>query len=134
MSDTREENFDVLVASSADENTTLITTLNSRYNSDLQRALSTYDPENKIYSTYLKDTTSSETLTTSRIDELVDGAQSNLTNIMTLNAIIRKHVNKNDLIGTTYDAIEANVNTEYKCIFNKEWLRFSRLSVFHYEC
>ena len=35
MSDTREENFDVLVASSADENTTLITTLNSRYNSDL---------------------------------------------------------------------------------------------------
>lgn len=119
MSDTREENFDVLVASSADENTTLITTLNSRYNSDLQRALSTYDPENKIYSTYLKDTTSSETLTTSRIDELVDGAQSNLTNIMTLNAIIRKHVNKNDLIGTTYDAIEANVNTEYKCIFNK---------------
>ena len=83
----------------------------------IRHAIASYDPENKQYSTYLKISASSETLTVDRIDELARGLQSSLTNVQTVNGIIRNYINKDDLIGITYDAIEANVNTEFKCSF-----------------
>ena len=86
-------------------------------NNVIRNAVASYDPENKQYSTYLKISASSETLTVDRIDELAQGLQSSLTNVQTVNGIIRNYINKDDLIGITYDAIEANVNTEFKCSF-----------------
>lgn len=121
MARKKKEDFDVVTASQTDDGTVIITSLNElseeRMNNVIRNAVASYDPENKQYSTYLKISASSETLTVDRIDELARGLQSNLTNVQTVNGIIRNYINKDDLIGITYDAIEANVNTEFKCSF-----------------
>lgn len=121
MTRKKKEDFDVVTASQTDDGTVVITSLNElseeRMNNVIRNAVASYDPENKQYSTYLKISASSETLTVDRIDELARGLQSSLTNVQTVNGIIRNYINKDDLIGITYDAIEANVNTEFKCSF-----------------
>ena len=121
MARKKKEDFDVVTASQTDDGTVVITSLNElseeRMNNVIRNAVASYDPENKQYSTYLKISASSETLTVDRIDELARGLQSSLTNVQTVNGIIRNYINKDDLIGITYDAIESNVNTEFKCSF-----------------
>ena len=121
MARKKKEDFDVVTASQTDDGTVVITSLNElseeRMNNVIRNAVASYDPENKQYSTYLKISASSETLTVDRIDELARGLQSSLTNVQTVNGIIRNYINKDDLIGITYEAIEANVNTEFKCSF-----------------
>lgn len=121
MARKKKEDFDVVTASQTDDGTVVITSLNElseeRMNNVIRNAVASYDPENKQYSTYLKISASSETMTVDRIDELARGLQSSLTNVQTVNGIIRNYINKDDLIGITYDAIEANVNTEFKCSF-----------------
>jgi hypothetical protein len=117
----KKEDFDVVTASQTDDGTVVLTSVNElseeRMDNVIRHAIASYDPENKQYSTYLKISASSETLTVDRIDELARGLQSSLTNVQTVNGIIRNYINKDDLIGITYDAIEANVNTEFKCSF-----------------
>ena len=121
MARKKKEDFDVVTTSQTDDGTVVITSLNElseeRMNNVIRNAVASYDPENKQYSTYLKISASSEMLTVDRIDELARGLQSSLTNVQTVNGIIRNYINKDDLIGITYDAIEANVNTEFKCSF-----------------
>lgn len=114
--------YKVVMASSPDDNTLLVTSLdmsNQLWESQSKIAMSVFDPENKQYSAYLTETASSETLTIDRIDELARGLQSSLTNVQTVNSIIRNYINKDDLIGITYDAIESNVNTEFKCSYKR---------------
>lgn len=121
MARKKKEDFDVVTASQTDDGTVVLTSVNElseeRMDNVIRHAIASYDPENKQYSTYLKISASSETLTVDRIDELARGLQSSLTNVQTVNGIIRNYINKDDLIGITYDAIEANVNTEFKCSF-----------------
>ena len=121
MARKKKEDFDVVTASQSDDGTVVLTSINElseeRMNNVIRNAVASYDPENNQYSTYLKISASSETLTVDRIDELARGLQSSLTNVQTVNGIIRNYINKDDLIGITYDAIEANVNTEFKCSF-----------------
>lgn len=121
MARKKKEDFDVVTASQTDDGTVVLTSVNElseeRMDNVIRHAIASYDPENKQYSTYLKISASSETLTVDRIDELARGLQSSLTNVQTINGIIRNYINKDDLIGITYDAIEANVNTEFKCSF-----------------
>ena len=121
MARKKKEDFDVVTASQTDDGTVVLTSVNElseeRMDNVIRHAIASYDPENKQYSTYLKISTSSETLTVDRIDELARGLQSSLTNVQTVNGIISNYINKDDLIGITYDAIEANVNTEFKCSF-----------------
>lgn len=121
MARKKKEDFDVMTASQTDDGTVVLTSVNElseeRMDNVIRHAIASYDPENKQYSTYLKISASSETLTVDRIDELARGLQSSLTNVQTVNGIIRNYINKDDLIGITYDAIEANVNTEFKCSF-----------------
>lgn len=121
MARKKKEDFDVVTASQTDDGTVVLTSVNElseeRMDNVIRHAIASYDPENKQYSTYLKISASSETLTVDRIDELARGLQSSLTNVQTVNGIIRNYINKDDLIGITYDAIEANVNTEFKYSF-----------------
>lgn len=121
MARKKKEDFDVVTASQTDDGTVVLTSVNElseeRMDNVIRHAIASYDPENKQYSTYMKISASSETLTVDRIDELARGLQSSLTNVQTVNGIIRNYINKDDLIGITYDAIEANVNTEFKCSF-----------------
>ena len=116
------ENFDVVMASAPDKNTMVMTSselTDQMYERAMKLALSTFDPENKQFGAYLNDTQSPETLTVDRIDELARNTQTNLSNVLTINAAVQTYINKNDLIGITYEAIESNVNTEFKCSFKK---------------
>lgn len=116
------ENFDVVMASAPDKNTLVLTSAeltDQMYERAMKFAVSTFDPENKQYSAYLNDTQNAETLTVDRIDELSRNTQTSLSNVLTINAAVQTYINKNDLIGITYEAIESNVNTEFKCSFKK---------------
>lgn len=116
------ENFDVVMASAPDKSTLVLTSAeltDQMYERAMKLAVSTFDPENKQYSAYLNDTQNAETLTVDRIDELARNTQTSLSNVLTINAAVQTYINKNDLIGITYEAIESNVNTEFKCSFKK---------------
>lgn len=123
MARKKKEDFDVVTVSYTDDESVIITSVQElsekRMDDVVRNAIASYDPENKQYSTYLNISASSETLTVDRIDELAKGLQSSLTNIQTVNGIIQNYINKDDLIGVTYDAIESNVNTEFKCNFTQ---------------
>lgn len=47
------------------------------------------------------------------IERLALNAQTNLVNIIQINNIVRYFVNKNDILGKVYEAIETNVNSEF---------------------
>ena len=116
------ENFDVVMASAPDKNTLVLTSAeltDQMYERAMKLAVSTFDPENKQYCAYLNDTQNAETLTIDRIDEPSRNTQTSLSNVLTINAAVQTYINKNDLIGITYEAIESNVNTEFKCSFKK---------------
>lgn len=118
----KKEAFDVVLTSMPDEDTVVVTSTDlseKKFENALKNAISVYDPENKQYSAFLNDTQSSETLTVERIDELSKNLQTKLSNILTVNAAIQTYINNNDLLGITYDAIEGNVNTEFKCVYKK---------------
>lgn len=80
-------------------------------------ALSTYDPTNRFYSAYLNDSATSQTLSNETISSLGQDAQSNLSNIQQINAIIRQYANTDDLIGMVVQSIQNNINTEVKKSF-----------------
>ena len=120
------EDFDFILSNTTETtdstNTTIVTTTENVWNERLQSAISNYDPSNKIYSTYLNNNRdSAETLTFSKLDILSINPQSNLNNILEINNIIRQYINKDDMIGKTYETIESNVNTTYK-LSNNEFI------------
>jgi hypothetical protein len=81
----------------------------------LLSAMQKYDATNQQYTTYLKDgSTSSDALTPELIESLSESPQSDINKIMRINQIIRKLINKNDIVGKTVESIETNVNTEIK--------------------
>lgn len=118
-----DKDYEVTMIASAPDKDTIVVTASDmekeKWDAQLRAAIAAYDPENKQYSAYLTESTSSEELTIERLDEFARGLQSNLQNVQTVNSIIRNYINKDDLIGVTYDAIEANVNTEFKCSYKR---------------
>lgn len=107
------DNIDIVYAGQPDENTVVLTTAEQidRY---IKNAVATYDPKNIQYSAYLTDTGTPSTLTLSTISSLGQNAQSNLSNIVSINDIVRQYVNINDLIGMVVQSISNNINTDYR--------------------
>lgn len=104
------EDFEVIISSKTDDDTIILTSFDEM----LSSAMKSFDPENKKYSTYLSDgSASSGQLTPAYIETLADGAQSDIAKILTINNIIRKRINVDDVIGRTYESLETNINTEY---------------------
>ena len=83
----------------------------------LYSAIKPLDANKEIYSAYPKDTTTAETVTLDRLEELAGTVNSNVDSLLALNAIIRQKVLLNDLLGKTVESIYANVNTEYQLNF-----------------
>lgn len=112
MSKQQESFVDVV-----DDSTTIITSTQEKIDtasaSMVRNALSTHDPENKMYSAYLNLSGTANTLTLSQIEQYAENAQSNLDNVVNLNTIIRKQVNIDDLIGMVVQSVTNNINTEY---------------------
>ncbi|MDD3384001.1 MAG: hypothetical protein PHX46_04255, partial [Bacilli bacterium] len=106
----QSEDFEVIISSKTDDDTIIMTSFDEM----LSSAMKSFDPENKKYSTYLSDgSVSTGQLTPAYIETLADGAQSDITKILTINNIIRKRINVDDIIGRTYESLETNINTEF---------------------
>ena len=79
----------------------------------VKNALASHDPQNTLYSAYLNLTGTANTLTVSQIETYAENAQSDLDKVVSLNNIIRKQVNIDDLIGMVVQSVTNNINTEY---------------------
>ena len=119
------EDFVVSIASSADEDTVIVTgnSFNDKIRTEIERkllsALESHDSSNKNYSAFLNDKGSDVNgLSIERFKELADNAQSDLKKILDINGYVRFFINADDLIGKTYEAIETNVNTEIRLSYN----------------
>ena len=114
-------NFDVEFATKLDEETTVVTSTtdlaNKKMDELMRRAIAAFDPSNSQYSASLNISQSQNEVTIERINELAVGTQSDLTKTLEVIGIIKQYVNKSDLIGPVYDAIQRNVNTEYKVTY-----------------
>ena len=120
MSETKNEDFDVIITSKLDDNTTVITSPDEISERLLSEALGKYDATNQIYSTYLKDgSIGSQMITPELLDTLAEVPQSDINKILQINSIIRNYINKDDIIGKTVESIETNVNTETKLSYSK---------------
>lgn len=93
-----DEKKDVIV-SEADDHTVIMTFADKVAEQRYKEAVASYDPRNRLYSAYLNESGSANTLTQSYITQLGKDAQSSLTNIQSINAIIRQYVNTDDLVG-----------------------------------
>jgi len=116
----QKEDFDVMVTSNVDNtDNTVIITSDERGKQWLEQAMTNYDATNKIYSTYLNNGfDSNNKVTPELLANLAIAPQSNLDDIKAINGIIRQYINKDDMIGKTYETIESNVNTNFKLSYN----------------
>ena len=124
MSDTinnqnSEQDFEVIISSEADDDTIIVTSTEELSQNWLTSAMNSYDSKNQKYSAYLSDGRSpSDKITPEYLDELADNAQNDINKIKIINSIIRKQINKNDIVGKTVESIETNINTEIKLSYN----------------
>lgn len=109
-----DEKLDFTVEISGVGNDTYIMTSAESVERSLAKAYAEYDPENKMYSSILNDTSTNPTITLDRISELANGAQSDLTKVTEINNIISKYVVLDEAIGMVATTIWANVNTDIR--------------------
>ena len=113
-----DENFDVKIpplVSKVDDNTVVVTQLDK--NSKSEWDISNFDFEQKrhTYSRYLggEENVSNNTLTLSDIDDYADNPQNSLEDIKNINNIVKRYVNKDDIIGKVYECVQIYTNTQF---------------------
>jgi thymidylate synthase len=80
----------------------------------LEQAMYDYTNKSNFRSTYFNEGSNNvANFKIEDIDRLALNAQSNLNNIIQINNIVRYFVNKNDILGKVFEAIETNVNSDY---------------------
>ncbi|MFD1401970.1 hypothetical protein [Robinsoniella peoriensis] len=115
MSTKNPEDFEVIISTERDEEATIVTSFSDLSEKWISEAFNSYDPTNQKYSAYLKDGSSpSNKITPEELDELAENVQNDLKKVHTINSIIRKQINKSDIIGKTVECIDTNINTEVK--------------------
>lgn len=115
----KEEDFEVEI-SDADEDTIVLTSSQKMSESLLNKALSSYAGNEKTYSKILNDEAFfTTTLTEAKFESLAFLAQENLHKIQEINSYIDFYLNKDDIIGKTYEIIEANTNSKYTLSYPK---------------
>lgn len=115
---TETADFEVSI-SKLDDNTTIITSAESVYSERVKIAMAEFNPNNNKYSAYFSDNqTPSDEITLDDISTWATNAQTNLANVLQMNAYIRKLVNMNDIVGKVVESITTNINTETKLTYN----------------
>ena len=117
----KADNFDVIISNAKDnnDNEATIITSDERTKKLLTQALVNYNPANNVYSTYLNDFGDCpSTISIDLLNKLAVNPQSNIDDIKMINSIVRQYINKDDIIGKTYETIESNVNTSYKLSYS----------------
>ncbi|MGG1663082.1 hypothetical protein [Brevibacillus sp. NRS-1366] len=108
------ENFKVVIASKADEDTIVLTS-QEQSQQWLEQAFSKFNNNYHQYSSYLTESSLGRTpISNDTIDDLADNPQGNLEKVKKINAYARYFINKDDLIGKVYETIESNINTDIK--------------------
>ena len=116
MGDTTETRGKIIV-DNLDESTTLLTYSDRIAANQYRQAMAAYDPSNNFYSAYLNDSSTSSTVTVSSLIELGTDAQTSLDNLRTINGIIRKYINTDDIVGMVVQSIANNINTSMRKSF-----------------
>lgn len=113
-------NFDIEI-SQLDENTTLVTSSDDIYDRRVKIAMAEYSPDNQKYSVYLNEGQSpNDSITLSDVSTWATSPQTSLSKINQINAYVRKLCNMNDIVGKVVEAINTNINTEYKLIYSHQ--------------
>lgn len=91
------------------------------FTSLLDSAMKKYDPSHRKYSRVLGKSTSNSSLDIDleKLEKLADTPQDSLQKILEINAIVRKYINLDDIIGKVEESIRVNVNTEYRLSYSE---------------
>lgn len=88
--------------------------------SELEKAaIEAFSPDNRIYSTILKDDESVSLVTHDMIANLCVSPQSDLRKTLTIMSICRQYANFDDIIGLTNESIENNLSTKVRLSFKR---------------
>lgn len=104
------------VVGTTEDGTTILTTaeqIEEKSQQLLLSAIQKYDYGKEQYGVKFSGTSSGDELTVERLKELVNGINSNLTNVTTLNQYVRQYLVLDDVLGATYTALQSNINTDY---------------------
>ncbi|PAD70716.1 hypothetical protein CHH83_02615 [Bacillus sp. 7586-K] len=104
------------IVSNVDQDTFLITSEKFEKES-FEKAIYDFNNKSNFKSTYFNEAPGLTTFKIEDIDNLAYNAQTNLQNIIRINNIVRFFVNKNDILGKVYEAIETNVNSDWELIY-----------------
>ncbi|GED72521.1 hypothetical protein BRE01_62230 [Brevibacillus reuszeri] len=109
-----KEDFKVVIASKADEDTIVLTS-EGQSQQWIEQAFFNFNNNYHQYSSYLTESSLGKTpISNDTIDDLADNPQGNLEKVKKINAYARYFINKDDLIGKVYETIESNINTDIK--------------------
>lgn len=117
----QEEDFSVTFASktNTDGNETVILTSEDIAKEWMSKALQSFDPSNQQYSVYLNEPSfGDDSVTLDDIRLLSKNAQSDLSKILKINALVRQEINGDDIIGKVYETIVTNLNSNVKISFD----------------
>ena len=83
-----------------------------------EQATYNFEITKHLYSKYLgENNLGTPTIKPEQLDNLANNPQDNITKIKTINSIVKKYINKDDLTGKVYESIENNVNSQVKLSF-----------------
>lgn len=90
-------------------------------NNYILSAIEKYDPSNVNYSVYLKDSgTNDESLTLASVLEMAEDAQNDISKVIKINDTVRQQININYIIGRVVEAIDDNINSEYRVSYHSK--------------
>lgn len=87
----------------------------------MRDALQRFDKGGSQYSVVLNEESSSGTAKTTTLDDIDDlafNAQSDISKIQKINALVRQASNEDDIIGKVHDAVESNLNSNVRISFD----------------
>lgn len=109
------EQDDVVIVTSVDNETD---TMNS-IKKTLETSALDFEQKRHTYSRYLggEESTTTDTLSLSDINDLAENPQNSLDDIKKINAIVKEYVNKDDIIGKVYESVQIYTNTQHSLIY-----------------
>lgn len=120
MSDIKEN----ILVDGVDSATTIITSVGDLSDEYFKRQLSasatSYDPENKQYSVYLKNDGSNQSITFDDIDDWGLNPQSSIDKVVKIGNYILQLVNTDGIIGRAVELISSNINTDVQLLYSHE--------------
>lgn len=87
----------------------------------MRDALQRFDKGGSQYSVVLNEESSSGTAKTTTLDDIDDlafNAQSDISKIQKINALVRQASNEDDIIGKVHEAVESNLNSNVRISFD----------------